>query len=111
MKGAARPLDSPRLPFTGSSDATRATSRQASTHALTAARDRAAILRYLREIQPEGDTDDGIQHTLGLSGDSERPRRIELRSAGCITGKDGKTANTRSGRPAVLWFYVKELSE
>ena len=49
-----------------------------------------------------GATDQEIQHALGLSGDTERPRRIELWNAGFIIDS-GLVRKTDSGLAAVVW--------
>ena len=49
-----------------------------------------------------GATDQEIQQALNLSGDTERPRRIELWNAGFIVDS-GFIRKTDSGQSAVVW--------
>lgn len=46
-------------------------------------------------------TDEEIADALGMNGSTERPRRVELVSAGLIHQEGTKA--TRSGRQAALW--------
>jgi hypothetical protein len=52
-----------------------------------------------------GATADEIQRTLGLSGDTVRPRLVELRAADRITTM-GELRETGSGRKALVWIGV-----
>lgn len=65
----------------------------------TAAQQREAVFRFIVDHWPC--SDDAIQQGLGIPGDSERPRRIELLRAGRIV-QDGE-ALTASGRKAATW--------
>lgn len=84
------------------------TPQQCSTAALESARlsaptQRARILLFLQERGAQGATDDEIQATLGLSGDTERPRRQELETRHLVMcGND--TRPTRKGKPATVWY-------
>lgn len=95
-----------RLPFTGSTEDTLATSRQAAKDRLffRAHEDRKRILAYIQSEGDGGATDDEIEQATGIHGNSARPRRIELARAGQIETRDGITRKTRSGRGAVVWF-------
>lgn len=53
-------------------------------------------LRYL------GMTAEELEQNLGLSGNTVRPRLVELRKAGMVAQSE-HTALTRSGRAACLW--------
>lgn len=66
--------------------------------------DRARVLDYVRHNP--GVTDEQIGDALRLSGNTVRPRRIELANRGLIE-PDGK-AKTRSGRLAVTWRAVPQ---
>lgn len=96
------------LPFTGTSEATRATSQDAARKVSNCDADRRRLLAYIRDRE-HGATDDEMQQALGMAGDSQRPRRIELARAGCIEGREGMTRATRAGRPAVIWYFKKGL--
>lgn len=60
---------------------------------------RALVLDYLRSHGPA--TDEQIADALGMSGNTERPRRVELERAGLVV-RTG-TGRTRSGRAAAEW--------
>jgi len=109
MRGRAYAGD-PRLPFTGSTPLTRAQSQAAPPTKHRAEQDRARVLEYIRQEADGGATDDEIQTALDMEGNTERPRRIELARAGCIEHRDTITRRTRSGRPAVVWFFRKDLT-
>lgn len=96
------------LPFTGTSAATTATSQGAARKVRTADTDRRRILQFIRDRE-HGATDDEMQQALEMAGDSQRPRRIELARAGCIEVREGMTRATRTGRPAVIWYFKKGL--
>lgn len=66
--------------------------------------DRAKLLLSLR-LHPPGLTDDALQSSTGLPGDSERPRRISLLKDGLIRDS-GRKERTRSGKLAVVWVGV-----
>jgi hypothetical protein len=51
---------------------------------------------------PEGVTDEYGQITLGMEGNTYRPRRRELQQAGAIKDS-GTKRKTSSGRNAVVW--------
>lgn len=57
----------------------------------------------LRRLQDCGNmTDEEMQVEMGMSANTQRPRRRELQVAGLIVDT-GKTRKTRSGRAAVVW--------
>lgn len=62
---------------------------------------RAKVLALLRS-QPNGLTDEEMQQALGMNPSTQRPRRIELVTAGFVIDS-GATRKTRSGRNAVVW--------
>jgi hypothetical protein len=62
---------------------------------------RARVLDYIRTRGSRGATDAEIQHALGMNGNTERPRRIELVEGGWLT--DSGLRRTVSGRPAIVW--------
>ena len=63
---------------------------------------RASVLAYVRQRGAQGATDAEIQTALGMSGDTERPRRQELERGGHIEASP-RTRETASGRQAVVW--------
>lgn len=68
--------------------------------ASSAATLRARVLAYLRRNGPA--TDEQIQAGLGMAGNTERPRRVEL-VRGLLVVDSGQTGKTKAGRPAVMW--------
>lgn len=66
----------------------------------TAAAQRESVFRAIAEA-PDGLTDLEIQALLGLSGDSERPRRVELANDRRIV--EAGTRTTHTGRQATVW--------
>ena len=60
------------------------------------------ILGHLVAMAETGGTDSEIQLALGLSGDSQRPRRKELQRAGLVEDS-GQVRQTPAGRLAVVW--------
>jgi hypothetical protein len=51
----------------------------------------------------EGATDEEIMMDLGMSPNTERPRRVELVREGFIVDS-GRTRKTRANRDAVVWI-------
>ena len=89
------------LPYAPGSE----TSREASEKAEgTAEAGRARVLSLLR--RQGAMTLQQIEDALGWNGNTVRPRRKELESAGLVVDS-GKTAKTKSGRNAVLWEAAK----
>ena len=64
-----------------------------------AAPDRAKVLAFLTFMAA---TDEEIQRSLKMDGNTERPRRRELELAGKIVDS-GKRRKTSTGSPAVVW--------
>lgn len=64
---------------------------------------RRAVLDYLRSRGQDGATDEETIDALGMSGNTARPRRIELQDMRLVCDS-GKTRLTRSGRKAVVWI-------
>lgn len=71
----------------------------------TAAKQRAAVYRYLVEHGPR--TQEELSAETGIGGDSARPRIAELRREGHVVDS-GQRRLTRSGRQAVVWAAVSE---
>ena len=63
---------------------------------------RAMVRNFIILQGSYGATDQEIQAALNLSGDTERPRRVELWNAGFIIDS-GMVRNTPSGLSAVVW--------
>lgn len=66
---------------------------------------RGIVLQLIVERAEHGATDEEIQRGLGLSGDTERPRRWELEKAGLVRDS-GQRRRTSSGREATVWVAV-----
>lgn len=68
-----------------------------------AARQRSIVLEFIMEHGPVSDQE--IENGLGMSGNSARPRRIELAESGKIVKhpEDGKSL---SGRPVRRWIAI-----
>lgn len=80
------------------------TSRVAAVEAVPlTGKSRIAVYQCIQRLG--GATDEEIQRTLDMNPSTQRPRRVELVDAGLIEDS-GRTAPTRSGRPAVVWVAV-----
>ena len=91
------------LPYSGIERISRDTSRRtavrlASSDAPRKQRDK--VYKCIVDAGVNGITDLEIQQQLGLSGDSERPRRIELYKAGLIKGAGSRVIGIRS---STIW--------
>ncbi len=75
-----------------------------STHTL-----RVELLTWLSG-QAYGATDEEMQHGVPMAPNTQRPRRGELVSLGCVRDS-GRTRPTQAGRQAVVWEYVKPVLE
>lgn len=64
------------------------------------------VLECLQQAGDTGMTDEQIQVALGLSGDSERPRRRKLVELGLVADS-GEVRETTSGHAAVIWVAVR----
>jgi hypothetical protein len=60
---------------------------------------------------PGGLTDRQIQQRLGMSGDTERPRRVWLVKHGYVENRNGKTRQAGGARAAAVWFYTGKRIE
>lgn len=56
-------------------------------------------------LLPDGLTDEEGQELLNMSGNTYRPRRVELQEAGLVKGSD-RTRKTKAKREAVIWVAV-----
>lgn len=63
------------------------------------------VLHQIKLTKLYGATDEEVCGTTGLSGNTVRPRRIELLRKGLIRDS-GRTRATASGRQAVVWVAV-----
>ena len=91
------------LPYSGIERISRDTSRRtaarlASSDAPRKQRDR--VYQCIVDAGRDGITDIEIQSSLGLPGDSERPRRIELFKAGLIKGSGSRVIGIGS---STIW--------
>lgn len=72
-----------------------------------AARQRERVMEFIVSAGDRGATDEEIQDGLGLSGNSERPRRTRLVELGRVKDS-GNMRMTRSGRPATVWMAAHQ---
>jgi len=63
------------------------------------------VLGAIKRSLEYGCTDEEIQTQLGMNPSTQRPRRIELVSAGLVVDS-GLTRPTASGRQAIVWRCV-----
>jgi hypothetical protein len=99
-----RPPEKPvGLPHSGSD-----TSREAAERMVSAASAQAArVFHFIAERGKEGATDHEVQAELGMTGDSERPRRWSLHRAGLIRDS-GQRRKSPAGRQAIVWIKADE---
>lgn len=71
-----------------------------------AATQRAAVYAYISAQGARGATDDEVQRALGLAGNTQRPRRLELAERGSVVAS-GETRPTAAGRKAAVWVAVE----
>lgn len=64
---------------------------------------RGQVLAYIRACAENGATDDEVQVALDMNPSTERPRRVELWTAGWVVQTEA-TRPTRSGRSATVWI-------
>lgn len=88
------------LPFVAESATSKAAAEEAKPSAATL---RGRVREFLRTNGPA--TDEQIQDALGMNPSTQRPRRIELVTAGFVRDS-GKTRKTASGRSATVWEAV-----
>lgn len=72
----------------------------------TAGTSRARVLDQIRSWGRIGMTDEQIQANTGMNANTVRPRRVELVRSGLVVDS-GRTLNTLSGSPAVLWIAAE----
>ena len=63
---------------------------------------RAQVLAFIEARGELGATDEEVQLALAMGGSTQRPRRVDLESAGLVRDS-GRTRRTTSGRQAVVW--------
>lgn len=67
---------------------------------------RRAVLDCIERQMYAGATDEELQRWLNMTGNTERPRRVELLNAGFIKDS-GMTRPTLSGEQAVVWVLKR----
>lgn len=92
-------------PVKGRRDTSRAAAKSVVGHTKTL---RGQVYVYISQQREKGATDAEIQMALGMSGNTERPRRQELETQKLIADS-GQTRATSSGRPATVWV-AKEFA-
>jgi hypothetical protein len=89
------------LPYSGVSDLLKRTSLEAALKKYpTIGPSQRKVYEAIKESGPDGLTDKEVQILIGMPGDTERPRRIELLKSDLI-----EEAGTRmlDGRRSVVW--------
>ena len=71
---------------------------------------RMVILAALLRVDDQGATADEIERRTGMTGNSVRPRLVEMETLMWVV-RDGDTRETRSGRPASIWRVTEKGSE
>lgn len=83
------------------------TSRAAAINAEPAAgTKRGQALAYLRRQAHAGATDEEMQAHIPMNANTQRPRRVELVSAGLVRDS-GRTRKTAGGDDAVVWVAAE----
>lgn len=84
------------------------TSRKAAERMVPAATAQAArVFHFIAERGEEGATDHEVQAELGMTGDSERPRRWSLQRAGLICDSRQRRKSP-TGRKAIVWIAAEK---
>ncbi len=84
------------------------TSRRAAESMVPAAMAQAArVFHFIAECGEEGATDHEVQAELGMTGDSERPRRWSLQRSGLICDS-GQRRKSPKGRKAIVWIATEK---
>lgn len=102
---SAKPVDVPfvGIPHSGT-DTSRAAAREMSPLASTL---NLRVFRFIVDRSDDGATDFDIQAGLGLSGDTERPRRWTLQKCGLVKDS-GARRDSPSGRAAIVYVATVE---
>ncbi len=89
-----------------------ATTRRAAAASIRtdAASLRGKVLGFLILQGDTGSTDEEIQTALGMSGNTERPRRKELEQLGLVRDS-GQVRATKAGRAACVWCAIAPLGK
>lgn len=98
--GKSRPVG---LPHSGPD-----TSREAAERMVPGASAQAArVFQFISKCGKEGATDHEVQAELGMTGDSERPRRWSLHRAGLIRDS-GQRRKSPAGRAVIVWVAAEK---
>ncbi len=65
------------------------------------------VYHFIAQQGDEGATDHEVQAELGLTGDSERPRRWALERNGLIRNS-GRKRKSPKGRDAIVWIAAEK---
>ena len=98
--GRSRPVG---LPHSGTDTSREAAERMVPGASVQAAR----VFQFISKCGREGATDHEVQTELGMTGDSERPRRWSLQRAGLIRDS-GQRRKSPAGRQAIVWIANEE---
>ena len=67
----------------------------------------ARVFHFIAQRGDEGATDHEVQAELGMTGDSERPRRWSLQRSGLIRDS-GQRRKSPRGRQAIVWISTEQ---
>ncbi len=73
-------------------------------------RQRARVRAYLIHRGKDGATDEEMQAHIPMNASTQRPRRVELVTAGEVVDS-GRKRPTASGHPAIVWACTEFLKE
>lgn len=71
---------------------------------------RRKVLNLIARAGERGLTDEEMQRSLRLPGNSERPRRLELEEGGWIVDSGRVRGTSASGNPAIVWVLSAEAA-
>lgn len=91
------------IPDSGT-DTSRAAAEQITPVAMGQA---AQVYHFIAERGEDGATDHEIQAELGMTGDSERPRRWTLQRSGLVWDS-GRRRKSPTGRAAIVWVAAAD---
>lgn len=66
---------------------------------------RAIVLDFLKARGDDGATNECMQWNLRMGSNTQRPRRVELVTAGLVVDS-GRTGKTQGGHNAVIWMVA-----
>lgn len=73
----------------------------------TSVSQRARVYAYLWDCGSRGATDEEVQIALGMAGNTERPRRLELVERRLAFGSEARRLTTK-GLRAIVWLAIPQ---